>query len=481
VAQTLVSTEGLSVPESSTNRLAQHFSGQVITTESEEYDRARKVFNGMIDRRPGLIARPATATDVQRLVDFAREHHLLVSVKGGGHSVQGFGVCDGGLMIDLRLLNNVRVDPATQTVVAGGGTTWGEFDAVTQQHGLAVPGGRVPSTGIAGLTLGSGSGWLERKLGYTVDSLIGAEVVLANGELVDANEHENPELFWAMRGGGGNFGIVTNFKYRLHPVGPMVFGGLLGFQPDAKILAAYRDFMETAPDDVGGAAAIIAAPSFPFVPAEIRGEPLVGIVVCYTGDPGQGEAAFAPILDLHPQLRMVQPMPYVVLQGFLAAAYPPGKQNYWKAEMYPVLPDPAVDILFKKAIPLSSPMHSILIQPLGGQVHRVPDGATALGWRASARWSVHVLGMWENPDENQRHIAWVRSVSDAIQPWAQKGNYLNYLMDEGEQTIKDSFGANYERLVQVKNKYDPANFFQLNQNIRPTVRQSPDQSVRAGF
>ncbi len=478
MTQTLISTGGLSVPESATNKLEQGFGGQIINVENAEYDRARKVFNGMIDRRPGLIARPATAADVKRLVNFAREHDLLVSVKGGGHSVQGFGVCDGGLMIDLCLLNRVRVDPTTQTAVAEGGTTWGEFDALTQQYGLAIPGGRVPSTGIGGLTLGSGSGWLERKLGYTVDSMIGAEVVLANGEIVYASEDENPELFWAMRGGGGNFGIVTSFKYRLHRVGPLIFGGLLGFPPDAKILRAYRDFMETAPDDMGGGAAIIAAPSLPFVPAEVRGQPLIGIVVCYTGDPSQGEVALAPMLHLMPPLRMVQPMPYVALQSLLAGMYPPGKQNYWKAELYPVLPDAAVDVLLEKAIPLSSSMHSVIIQPLGGQVHRLPDSATALGWRASARWSVHVLGMWENPDENSRHIAWVRSLSDAIQPWAQKGNYLNYLMDEGEQTIKDSFGANYERLVQVKNKYDPANFFRLNQNIKPTLRHSPIKPVR---
>lgn len=466
----LLNSEGLSVPESATNRLEQGFGGEIVRPEHPEYDRARRVFNGMIDRRPGLIARPRTAADVQRLVSFAGEHDLLVSVKGGGHSVQGFGVCDGGLMIDLRLLNSVRVDSGTQMAVAEGGATWGEFDAATQEYGLAIPGGRVPSTGVAGLTLGSGSGWLERKLGYTVDSMVGAEVVLASGELVRASETANPDLFWALRGGGGNFGIVTSFAYRLHRVGPLIFGGLLGFAPDARILRAYRDFMETAPDDVGGAAAIISAPPLPFVPPEMRGQPVLGVVVCYTGDPGEGEAAFAPILDLAPSLRFVQPMPYVVLQSMLAGAYPEGKQNYWKAEMYPVFPDEAVEVLLEKALPLSSPMHSILIQPLGGQVHRVPDQSTALGWRASARWSLHILGMWEHPNDNQQHIAWVRSVSDAVQPWAQKGNYLNYLGDEGPQRIKDSFGVNYERLVQVKNRYDPANFFRLNQNIKPTTK-----------
>ncbi len=479
MAQILLNTEGLSVPDSAVSMLVQSFSGQIIHPGDAEYDQARRVFNGMIDRRPGLIARPANTADVRRLVLFAREHDLLVSVKGGGHSVQGFGVCDGGLMIDLSSMRSVQVDPAARTAIAEGGTTWGEFDAATQEYGLALPGGRVPSTGIAGLTLGSGSGWLERKLGYTVDSMLAAEVVLANGDVVRASEDENADLFWAMRGGGGNFGIVTSFKYRLHPVGPIIFGGLIGFPPDPTVLRAYRDFMETAPDDVGGAAAIITAPPEPFVATEVRGQPLLGIVVCYAGDPGQGEAAIGPILDLNPPLRMVQPMPYVALQALLTGVYQPGRQNYWKAEMYPVFPDAAVDVLFEKAIPLSSPLHSIIFQPLGGQVHRVPDQATALGWRASARWSLHILGMWEHPNEDQQHIAWVRSVSDAIKPWAQKGNYLNYLGDEGEQRIKDSFGAKYARLVEIKNKYDPTNFFRLNQNIKPTVGQLPVGQGRA--
>jgi FAD/FMN-containing dehydrogenase len=444
-------------------------SGAVIGPGDATYDDTRKVFNGMIDRRPGLIAQPADTADVQKCVNFAREHGLLVSIRGGGHSVQGYSVCDHGLMIDMRSMRAVEVDPEKRIAVAGGGASWGEFDAATQQHGLAIPGGRVPSTGIAGLTLGSGSGWLERKLGYTVDSLTGAEVVLANGEAVHASESENADLFWGLRGGGGNFGIVTKFEYQLHPIGPIVYGGMLGFPRDPAILCAYRDFMESAPDDVGGAAALITAPPEAFVPEEVRGQPVMGVIVCYTGDPDKGEAAMKPILDLNPVLRMVQPMPYVGVQQLLVAANPPGLQNYWKADMYPELPDEAIEALIAKSTPPPSPMHGIIVQPLGGQVHRVDDEAMAMGWRASANWAVHILGAWENPAENDAQTAWVREVAAALKPWAQKGTYLNYLMDEGEQRIKDSFGDKYDRLVELKNKYDPANFFRLNQNIKPSL------------
>jgi FAD/FMN-containing dehydrogenase len=444
-------------------------SGAVIEPGDAPYDDTRKVFNGMIDRRPGLIAQPIDTADVQKCVNFAREHGLLVSIRGGGHSVQGHSVCDAGLMIDMRSMRSVEVDPEKRIAVAGGGANWGEFDAATQQHGLAIPGGRVPSTGIAGLTLGSGSGWLERKLGYTVDSMIGAEVVLANGEVLSASESENADLFWGLRGGGGNFGIVTKFEYRLHPIGPIVYGGMLGFPRDPAILRAYRDFMEDAPDDVGGAAALITAPPEEFVPEAVRGQPVMGVIVCYSGNPDDGEAAMKPILDLNPVLRMVQPMPYVGVQALLVAASPPGLQNYWKADMYPALPDEAIETLIEKATPPLSPMTQIIVQPLGGQVHRVDDETMALGWRASANWAVHILGAWENPAENDSQTEWVREVSAPLEPWAQKGTYLNYLMDEGEQRIKDSFGDKYGRLVELKNKYDPTNFFRLNQNIKPSL------------
>jgi FAD/FMN-containing dehydrogenase len=467
VVQALTNNVGSSVSDDAVRSFSEELKGPTLTPGDPGYDEARTVFNAMIDRRPGLIAQPVDTADVQRCVKFAREHDLLVSIKGGGHSPQGYAVCEGGLMIDLSRMKKIVVDPERRTATAEGGVNWGEFDAATQEHGLAIPGGRMPSTGIAGLTLGSGSGWLERKLGYTVDSMTGAEVVLASGEAVHASDSENADLFWALRGGGGNFGIVTRFEYRLHPVGPIVYGGMLGFPRDPAILCAYRDFMESAPDDVGGAAALITAPPEPFVPREVQGQPVMGIVVCYTGDPANGEKAMKPILDLNPVLRMVAPMPYVAVQALLVAANPPGMQQYWKAEMYPELPDEAVRVLIEKATPPPSPLTTIIVQPLGGQVHRVPDDATAMGWRASANWALHILGSWEDPAENDEQIAWVRSVAAAMHPWAGKGTYLNYLMDEGEQRVRDSFGDHYSRMVELKSKYDPTNFFRLNQNIKP--------------
>ncbi len=467
MVQTLTNTTGNSVSDDAVDAFARELHGQVIRPSDSGYDAARTVFNGMIDRRPGLIARPADTADVQRCVRFAREHELLVSVNCGGHSVQGYGVCDAGLMIDLANMKSVKVDPQSRVASAEAGVNWGEFDAATQEHGLAVTGGRASSTGIAGLTLGSGSGWLERKLGYTVDNLLGCEVVTADGRVLRASESENADLFWGLRGGGGNFGIVTRFEYRLHPIGPIVYGGQYAFPRIPAVLKAYRDFMESAPDDVGGAAALITAPHEEFVPPPVRGMPVMGVVVCYTGKPEDGPAAYKPILDLNPAVNMAQPMPYTAVQQMLEASNPHGMRNYWKADMYPELPDEAIDALLEAAASPPSPLTTILVQPLGGAVHRVPDDASAMGWR-KAKWALHILGMWEDAADDEKNIEWVRNIDRVMKPWAQEAAYLNYLMDEGDQRIKDSFGAHYDRMVALKNKYDPTNFFRLNQNIKPT-------------
>ena len=457
--------------EKAVQELRARFRGELILPGDDGYDATRRVFNGMIDRRPAIIARPTDTADVQRCVTFAREHDLLVSIRGGGHSAPGYGVCEGGLMIDLSLMKGIEVDPQTRTAVAEAGVNWGEFDSATQEYGLAVTGGRVPGTGIAGLTLGSGSGWLERKLGYTVDNMIGAEVVTADGAVVRASEQENPDLFWGLRGGGGNFGIVTKFEYRLHPIGPIVYGGMLLFSRDraSEIVRAYRDFMEQAPDDVGGALALLTAPPEPFVPEDLRGKPALGMIICFTGKPEEGEVAIRPLLELGPAVRLVQPMPYVAVQGLLDAANPPGLRNYWKADMYPQLPDAALEALIASASEPFSPFTTILVQPLGGAIHRVADDATAIGWR-SAKWAVHILGMWHDAAKDDKQISWVRNVVDAVKPWAQTGAYLNYLMDEGERAVQDSFGGHYGRMVALKNKYDPTNFFRMNQNIKPTAK-----------
>jgi FAD/FMN-containing dehydrogenase len=458
------------VADTNIEKLASGFQGRILRPGDAGYDDARAIFNGMIDRRPAVIAQPATTEDVQKAVRFGRENGLLTSVKGGGHSASGHAIADGGLEIDLSLLKAITVDPEKRAAVAEGGVCWGEFDAATQAHGLAVTGGRVPSTGIGGLTLGSGSGWLERKLGYTVDNMIGAEIVTADGEILHASESENTELFWGLRGGGGNFGVVTKFEYRLHPIGPMVFGGMLIFPRPraAELLKAYRDFIEKAPDDVGGAVALLCAPPMDFVPQPMHGMPILAIIVCYTGKPEDGEAAIKPLLDLQPVMNMTQPMPYVEVQKLIEEGNPPGRRQYWKADMYPELPDDAIEALAGSSNEPASPMTAIIVQPTSGAVQKVPDDATAIGWR-SAKWAIHVLGTWEDPAEDDKQIAWVRDVHGAVQPWAQKGAYLNYLMDEGQQAVEDSFGAQYKRMVALKNKYDPTNFFRMNQNIAPTV------------
>jgi FAD/FMN-containing dehydrogenase len=447
------------IDERAISALASGFRGQVLRPGDDGYDAARTIFNAMIDRRPAVIARPADTNDVVRAVNFGREHGLLVSVKGGGHAASGHAVCEGGLMIDLSLMKAITVDPQARSATAEGGVTWGELDAATQEHALAVTGGRVPSTGIGGLTLGSGSGWLERKLGYTVDNMIGAEVVLASGEVAHASESDSPDLFWGLRGGGGNYGIVTKFEYKLHLIGPVVFGGMLVFPRPraAEVIRGYRD-----------AAALVCAPPEPFVPEPMHGMPVVGVIVCYTGRPEDGEKAYKPLLDLGPVMNMTQPMPYLEIQKLIEAGNPPGMQQYWKAAMCPELPDEAIDALVSAAAEPRSTMTAVLVQPLSGAVHRVPDDASAMGWRG-AKWAVHILGEWPDAGENEEQIAWVRNVAAAIQPWAQTGTYLNYLMDEGEDRVRESFGAHYERMVALKNKYDPTNFFRLNQNIKPTL------------
>jgi len=463
-------TQAPTIDNAAVDELARSFSGKLLRPGDVGYDSARAIYNAMIDRRPALIAQPANSADVAAAVKFAVQQKLLVSVKGGGHAASGHAVADGALMIDLALLNEIKVDPEAKTAVAGGGAKWGDLDAASQAHGLAVTGGRVPSTGLGGLTLGSGSGWLERKLGYTVDNMTGAEVVLASGDIVHASEDENPDLFWGLRGGGGNYGIVTRFEYRLHEVGPMVFGGMIVFPRfrAAEVIRAYRDFLENADDDIGGGVGLVCAPPEDFVPEPMHGMPVVGVIVCYTGKPEDGPAAFKPILDLQPVMNMTQPMPYVEVQKLIEAGNQPGFQNYWKADMYPDLPDEAIDALVTAAAEPASTMTTVLVQPQGGATRRVPDGETALGWRG-AKWSIHYLGMWEDPTQNYAQIAWIRKVADALKPWAQAGTYLNYLSDEGEDRIKESFGHHYKRMEELKNMYDPTNLFRLNQNIKPTV------------
>jgi FAD/FMN-containing dehydrogenase len=448
------------------------FNGEVLRPDDAGYDDARKVFNGMIDRRPALIARCADADDVVAAVNLAREHDLPLSVYGGGHGVTGSAVVDAGICVDLRGMHAVEVDPDAAKARVGGGAIWGEVDAATQEHGLAITGGRVSGTGVGGLTLGSGSGWLDRKLGFTCDNLIAAEVVTADGSKVTASEAENSELFWGLRGGGGNFGVVTAFHFRLHPVGPIVLGGMLMYPAEmaGDLTRFFRDFMLEAPDEVGTGLAFISAPPLDFVPEPVRGKPVVGVVVCYSGPPEEGEEVMRPLREFGPPaLDMVQPMPYTAVQQLLDPPNVKGMQNYWTADFLADLPDEAVDVLVGHATNPVSPMSQVILVPGGGAVARVDEEATAFGQR-KAPWNVHYLSMWPDPADTEQNIAFTRGLATAMKPWTTGRAYLNFIGDEGIGRVEAAFGTEkYERLQALKDEWDPENLFRHNQNIPPTA------------
>jgi FAD binding domain/Berberine and berberine like len=445
------------------------FGGQLLRDGDPGYDEARRVFNAGIDRRPDVIARCTGVADVMAALALAREHGLEVSVRGGGHSVAGHAVVEGGLMIDMRPINRVRVDPERRTAWCGGGANWGELDRETQAFGLAVTGGRLADTGVGGLTLGGGSGWLERKYGFTVDSLISAEVVTADGRLMMASADRNPDLFWALKGGGGNFGVVTGFEFALHEVGPLLYGGMMMFPLDAAvdILKAYRAFMEGAPDEICGGSAILCAPPEEFVPEPIRGKPVLAIIACYVGPVDAGERAFAPLREWEPALEMLSPMPYSVVQSLIAPGNPPGRHHYWKAGFLSELEDAAIETFVARASNVVSPFTTCLMLPLGGAFARVPDGSTPLANR-DAKWDYHLLGQWAEPAEGERNIEWVREFDTAMAEYAEEGVYVNFVGDPSTGALEAGYGPEkYARLVEIKRAYDPENVFRSNANIPP--------------
>ena len=454
--------------------LARAFRGPLLQPGDDGFDDARLVWNGIHDRHPALIARCTTPDDVVSAVNFARANGLTVAVRGGGHSAPGYATCDDGIVIDLSPMKKIEVDPAAKTVRAEGGVTWGEFDAATQEHGLAVTGGRFSTTGIAGLTLGSGSGWLERKCGLTADNLLAAEIVTAGGERVTASADENADLFWGIRGGSGNFGIVTAFVYRLHEVGPIVYGGMLLTTPDRarEVLAFASDYMPSAPDDLGGGVAFINAPPAPFVPAELQHQPAVGVIVCWTGSPEEGERVVAPIREvMQPVVDIVEQMPYTALQSMLDDGGPKGIRGYFKAEFLEELTDEAIDKLVRHGAERKSPMAQLLMEPMRGAISRVGEDDTALG-RRDVAWCYHALAMWMEPDAEsaEANVAWAKALAEDLKPHTVEGVYLNYISDEGEQRVRSTYGpAKYDRLVALKDRYDPENLFRLNQNIRPSA------------
>jgi FAD/FMN-containing dehydrogenase len=435
--------------------------GDVITPDDPRYDTARRVWNAMIDRRPALIARPRTAVDVMTGVQFARKHRLQLAVRGGAHGVAGRGTCDDGLVIDFCDMKAIRVDPAAQTARAEPGVKWTELDRETQAFGLATTGGTVGDTGIAGLTLGGGFGWLEGTCGMAVDNLLGADVVLATGQLVHASERDHPDLFWALRGGGGNFGIVTSFEYRLHEVGPMIIGGMV-VHPLARageVLRFYAEFMRTAPDELVAAAALLTGPD---------GHKGCAIAVAYNGQLAEGERVVAPLKQFGtPALDIIGPMPYLAQQALFEAAMPPNVLNYWKAEFVDDMSAGLIDASVRAFETVPSPMSSMLFFPIRGVASRVAPDATAYPHREG--YGAGIYALWQNAADTDANIAWVRESWARIKPFSG-GVYVNELgEDEGLDRVQAAYGLNYKRLRQVKATYDPENMFCLNANVAPAT------------
>jgi FAD/FMN-containing dehydrogenase len=452
-------------------RLRDALRGPVIVPGDEGYDAARAIWNGAIDRRPAAVARCTGVADVVAAVRFARERDLLVAVRSGGHGVGGHAICDGGLVIDLSPMKGIRVDPAARTARAEAGVLWGELDRETQLHGLATVGGIVTHTGIAGLTLGGGIGWLMRKYGATVDNLLSVDLVTAEGELLTASEDVHTDLFWGIRGGGGNFGVVTSFEYRLHPVGPIVLAGPI-FHPieDAgEVLASYREFIATAPDEVTTIFELATAQPVPFLPEEVHGTPIVMVGACYAGAPEDGIEVLRPLKAFGtPIVDLLEPKPYTELQAMFDPTSPHGWHRYWKSIELPSLTDGAIGTLVEHASTFTSPKSYCIVFQLGGALARTEEDETAFGRRDAAH-NVNINAVWTEDDpEGERHVAWARGVFSAMQPHAGGRVYVNFLGDEGAERVRQAYGdRRYERLVELKRAYDPTNFFRMNQNIEP--------------
>jgi FAD/FMN-containing dehydrogenase len=457
------------VGQKAIDALASSLEGELLTAASPRYDEARTIWNAMIDRKPGLIVWCAGASDVVQAVNFARENGLLTAVHGVGHNIAGNAVCDGGLMISLEGMKSVQVDPKARKALVEPGVTLGELDAATQAHGLAVPVGINSTTGIAGLTLGGGFGWVSRTHGLTVDSLISADVVTAAGEMVKASADENADLFWGIRGGGGNFGVVTSFEFQVHPVGPEVLAGLIvhPFADAANVLRAYRDLAAQAPDELSVWVVLRKAPPLPFLPEEVHGTEVVVLAAMYNGDVAAGEKALAPFRAVgNPIADVISPQQFIDFQSGFDPLLTPGSRNYWKSHDFPALGDEALDTIIDYVGKLPGPACEIFIAQMGGATSRVPADATAYRGR-DAEFIMNVHGRWEDAADDAKCIAWCRELFDATKPFAAGAAYVNFMTEEEGQRVEEAYGDGYARLVELKNKYDPNNLFRLNQNIRP--------------
>jgi FAD/FMN-containing dehydrogenase len=447
--------------------------GEVLLPSHGDYEQARKIWNGMIDKHPALIVQCSDPADVSEAVKFARRNDILVSVRGGGHNVSGNALCDDGMVIDLSQMKVIQADQNTGTARAQAGVTLGEIDQETQLFGMAVPAGIVTTTGIAGLTLGGGFGWISRKYGLTCDNLLSVDIVSAEGEFLRVSETENEDLFWGLRGGGGNFGIVTSFEYRLQPVGPIVLGGMLvhPFEQATEFLRFYRDFIANAPDELTVAPILRLAPPAPFIPAEFHGQLICGVIALYAGLPEEAEQHIAPLRQFGtPVVDDINLKPFRVLQSLLDAGAQKGWNYYVKSEFLPALSDDLIDTMVDHASRITSPQSVIAGFHLGGAVSRIDEDATAYSHRDAA-YSLIINSGWIDASESEKHIQWTRTFWEALQPYSSGGAYVNFQShDEGEDRIKSTYGsAKYERLSALKQKYDPSNFFRMNQNIKPTA------------
>ena len=449
-------------------RLSERVSGEVITPDDAGYEEARKVYNAMIDRRPNVVVRCTSTDDVVAAVNYARENELPVAVRAGGHSVPGFGTGDDAVVVDLTGMTDVQVDPDARTARAQGGATWGTFNDATHAHGLATTGGIISTTGVGGLTLGGGIGYLARGAGLSCDNLISAEVVTAAGQQVTANEAENEDLFWALRGGGGNFGVVTSFEFRLQQVKD-IYGGPMFFEIEdaGSVLRFYREFIKDAPEELGGFPAWQIAPPLPFIPEDRHGEPFMAFVACWAGPVEQGEEMLKPLRDVAPVVaEHVGPMPYPALNSAFDALVPPGLQHYWKANFVTELTDDAIEAHLEHGPKVPVVNSTVHIYPINGAVNRVASDETAFAYR-EATFATVIAGMWPDAADNEDNIKWVRDYYDATAPLSEEGAYVNFMAGDDQDRIKVSYKGNYDRLVEVKRKYDPDNLFRLNQNIKP--------------
>jgi FAD/FMN-containing dehydrogenase len=455
----------------SIEQMREQVRGEVTEASDDGYDEARKVYNAMHDRRPRAVVRCADASDVVAAVRTARELGLDLAVRGGGHSVPGFGTSDDGIVIDLSPMRNVHVDPAVAIARAGGGAVWGDFDHATHAFGLATTGGIISTTGVSGLTLGGGIGYLTRRYGLSCDNLIAADVVTADGELVTANERQHEDLFWALRGGGGNFGIATSLEFELHPVAEIV-GGPIFFELDAAadVLRAYREYIAAAPEELGAFFAFQIAPPLPFIPEDRHGDTLCAIVTCWSGAQADADAALKPLFDAGPVVaHHVGPMPYPALNSAFDPLLPPGLQHYWKADFVKELTDDAIEAHVDNGSKVPCVESTMHLYPINGAVNRVGADDTAFAYR-DVNFACVIAGMWPEPADNAANSQWVRDYWSAIHPYSgTEGGYVNFMADDDQSRVASNYGSNYERLSRIKATYDPDNVFHLNQNIEPAT------------